>query len=96
MGTKIFGTKSAIRIGDDWESFLNEHPELRVKKRDEKIVYVMLPEEADNFTLVILDGEVAYISYCYNDNLVTYTSPTAHESKIDLYIEECDKQFAVI
>lgn len=94
MSTQNFGTKNAIRIGEDWESFLKEHPELKVKKRNGKIVYIMLPEEVDHLTFVILNEEVAYIEYFYNDDWATYTSITAHESKLDVYIKECEKKFS--
>jgi len=91
MSRQNFVTKNAIRIGEDWGSFLNEHPELRVRQRNGKVAYIMLPEEADHLTFVILNGEVAYIKYFFNEEWATYTSLDAHESKIDKSVEKYDK-----
>lgn len=53
----------AVRIGDDWDSFLNEHPDLRVVKDGENIVSVEFPPDAENSTLIILEGEVYILQY---------------------------------
>lgn len=88
-------TKKAIRIGEDWNSFLNEHSdEIQVIEKDGKIIDITLPVNAENKTLVVLNGEVAHLEYFLGNNHVRYTSPSAHKSKIYELVEEFNKKLA--
>lgn len=91
MSIQNFDTNKAIRIGEDWESFLNEHPEIKVKKHNGKILDIIFPQEAEIPTLLILGGKVAHLEYLFNGEFVKYTSPNAHESKIYELVEEYNR-----
>lgn len=93
MTNEFSRTKQAVRIGEDWESFLNEHPEIQVKTKDNNIVDVIFPNDATNRTLIILSGYITHLEYCLGDEHVRYTSPDAHKSKIYELVEEYNKNF---
>lgn len=62
----------AIRIGYDLDSFLNEHPEIRVIKAGEKITHIIIPEEVNINYLVISHGTIISFSYSYNGETFRY------------------------
>ena len=74
----------AVRIGDDWDSFLNEHPDLRVVKDGENIVSVEFPPDAENSTLIILEGEVYILQYSSTKYqcIQNFQSPKAKKSQL--------------
>ncbi len=53
----------AIRLDETWEYFLREHPDLKVVQEGDFITSVVFPADAENTTLVILEGEVYTLSY---------------------------------
>lgn len=62
----------AIKIGNDLESFLNEHPEIKLLKRDEKLKFILIPEDAIVHLLFIFDNILYELEYTYNGNLYHY------------------------
>ena len=75
----------AIRLDDDWDIFLNEHPELVIELKDGQVSNVIFPTDAENVTLVLLDNipnNVYYIQYTLpgNSDPIEYTSPEARKS----------------
>lgn len=65
--------KDAVRIGEDWDSFLNEHPEVTVKKSCGKIRNINLPSDATHVTYLISKGKVVFLEYCLNDIFIRYS-----------------------
>lgn len=63
----------AIRIGNDLESFLNEHPEIRIVKRNEKIKFIFIPKDAIVHLLFMSDNIIYELEYTYNGNLYHYS-----------------------
>lgn len=60
----------AIKIGETLQSFLNEHPEVKViRSSNGRIRRVSFPEDATIVSLVILDNEVYDLEYIYNNEL---------------------------
>ena len=59
----------AIRIGEDLDSFLNERPEIKIFKRDEKITCICIPQDAILNFLLIHEGILYELEYIYNDEL---------------------------
>lgn len=73
----------AIRLNDSWDYFLREHPDLKIIKEDDKIVSVEFPADADNVTLVIVDGKVYALSYTsslYDGEMQNFQSEKARNS----------------
>ncbi len=69
----------AVRLDEDLDCFLEEHPELSVVRRNGKIVNILFPEEAENITLIILDdvpNNVYAIQYAYNGRIFSYHATT--------------------
>lgn len=72
--------RNAIRLEKDWDSFQNEHPEIKlVKDNRGKILYLSIPEDYTiNFLLLSSDkGEVIHLSFInpeHPNELVTYSS----------------------
>lgn len=65
--------RNAVRIGDSWESFLSEHPEIQVIEENSKIVDIKFSDnDVTNCTFVILDGCVAHLEYCLNGIFIQY------------------------
>ena len=56
----------AIKIGKDIGSFLNEHPEIKVFKIDGKIKFILLLEEIQLISLIIIDNCICDLQFCYN------------------------------
>lgn len=66
--------RKAIRIETDWESFLNEHPEITVLKSDTgKIINVFFPKGSTNTTLLLFDGKVICLEYCLGNHYITFS-----------------------
>ena len=59
----------AIKIGEDIHSFLNEHPEIKIFKWDEKIQLICIPEDAILNFIFIADNTVYELEYTYNGEL---------------------------
>lgn len=57
----------AIRIGEDLDSFLNEHPEIKIYSSDGKIVSILIPDDAMINSLIIIDKILYNLDYYYND-----------------------------
>lgn len=56
-----------IKIGDDLETFLIEHPEVRIVRDFEgKIRAIYLPEDAEIFSLNISNNSLCDLCYLYN------------------------------
>lgn len=73
----------AKRLGEDWESFMSEHPELIVEKKDGKIVNIIFPPEAECRTLVLLENfpnNVYSLHYIYEGVSIDYEAPEARNS----------------
>ena len=64
----------AIRIGEDLNSFLREHPEIRIIKNNEKVTHLILPEDANINYLVIIEGTIQELNYTYNGETFHYES----------------------
>ena len=72
-----------MRLESDWESFVNEHPELTIEEKDGQIVNIIFPPEAECKTLVLLEtipNHVYALSYIYNGKLAHYEAPEARNS----------------
>ena len=71
--------KNAIRIGLDWESFQNEHPEIKlVKDFRGKIIRIHIPDEYIVSSIIFSPDktEVIYLSYIdpkHPDELVKFS-----------------------
>lgn len=63
-----------IRIGLDLDSFLNEHPEIRIHRRNDKIIGITLPYDAQIVFLYILNNELHCLEYIYKNNFVEFSS----------------------
>lgn len=72
--------QKAIRLEDDWECFLKEHPDILVEKKDGKIVNIIFPPGSEYNTLVLLSGKVYSLHYVLNDVSIDYKSPEACDS----------------
>lgn len=59
----------AIKIGEDINSFLNEHPEIRIVKRDGKIKSIHIPEDAILNFIFIADNTLYELMYTYKGEL---------------------------
>lgn len=94
MSTQNFGTKSEVRNYYDWDELLKNQPEVKVNSVKGNVTDVMLPEEVESKTLVILNGEVAHLEYCLGTQYVRYISPNAHESAIYKLIQEYNKSIS--
>lgn len=65
--------KNAVHIGDDWEGFLNEHPELKVEYiQDGYINKVIFPHDATSTYISLFDGVVHALSYCIGNSYFKY------------------------
>ena len=51
------------RTTESWEDFLSNHADLKIIKDGNNITSVEFPADAENTTLVILEGEVYTLSY---------------------------------
>lgn len=63
---------NAIRIGSDLDSFLNEHPEIKIARKNGKIVSIRIPEDALIFSLNINSNELISLEYFYEGKLWHY------------------------
>jgi len=61
-----------IQIGKDLDSFLNEHPEIKITSHDNKIIQIKIPEDAIIVSLIIADNTLCDLQYIYNDKLHKY------------------------
>ena len=60
-------------IGKDLESFLNEHPEIQIVKRQEKIIGIRIPEDIIIVSLCISNNNtIDNLEYIYNGELYSY------------------------
>lgn len=57
----------ALRIGEDLDSFLNEHPEIKIYSSNGKIVSILIPDDAIIYSLIIIDKILYKLDYYYND-----------------------------
>jgi len=57
-----------IRIGEDLNSFLTEHPEIKIHQTDGKITYISIPDEAIVHSLFIKDRILYDLEYTYKGN----------------------------
>lgn len=64
----------AIRIGKDLNSFLNEHPEIRIHRRNNKIISIILPNDAQIVFLYILNNELCCLEYIYKNTFIEFSS----------------------
>lgn len=63
----------AIRIGEDFETFLNEHPEIKITRNSEgKIKAIFIPEEADLVYISFSSQTIYELEYIYEGNLNKY------------------------
>lgn len=86
--------RNAVRIGDSWESFLNEHPEVQVIEENSKIVGINFSNnDVTNLTFVILDGCVVHLEYCLNGVFIQYTSNLYDDSLYALPIQYYQELF---
>ncbi len=72
---KISILERAIRIGEDWASFLNEHPEIDVIMESGIITDIKLPQKATHSTLLLWNGEVLFLEYYFNHSFIIFSSP---------------------
>lgn len=72
---KISILEKAIRIGEDWDSFLNEHPEIDVIASDGIITDIKLPQKATHITLLLWNAEVLFLEYYFNHSFISFSSP---------------------
>ena len=63
----------AIRIGEDLNSFLREHPEIRIQKFNEKIIAITFPEDVIVNNLLISEGILYNLIYTYNGKTYSYS-----------------------
>lgn len=64
----------AIKIGETLDSFLIEHPEVKIiRSSNGKIRRVCIPEDATITSLIILDNEVCDLAYIYNDEFYHFS-----------------------
>lgn len=57
----------ASKIGNDLETFLNEHPEIQiVRDYDGKIKRIHIPDDATIFSLIISNNSLCDLSYMYD------------------------------
>lgn len=63
----------AIRIGKDLDSFLNEHPEIRIQRRNNKITSIIIPYDAQNTFLYILNNELCCLEYIYKNEFIEFS-----------------------
>jgi len=63
----------AIKIGQDLETFLNEHPEIKITRNSEgKIKAIFIPEEADLIYISYSSQSLYEIKYIYKGELNKY------------------------
>lgn len=58
----------AIHIGRNLNSFLNEHPEIKIFKSNNKIKFILLSENVQIVSLFVIDDCVYDLQFFYNDN----------------------------
>lgn len=64
----------AIKIGNDLESFLNEHPEIKIVRDYEgKIKRIHIPDNATIFSLIILDNSLCDLAYMYEEKFYHFS-----------------------
>lgn len=61
------------KIGMDLDSFLNEHPEIKLNRIGNEIISIQIPDDAIISFLYIKDSELLHLEYIYNDNLIKYS-----------------------
>lgn len=63
-----------VKIGDDLETFLKEHPEIQVFQNYEgKIKRIHIPEEATLFSLIISNNKLWDLAYLYQGNFYHFS-----------------------
>ena len=90
MGVKEQKIKARrLREGyyEDWNTLLNEHPEISLKTEGSKVIGVNLPETAVNVTCVIINNRIYTLEYydtskTKGENHIKYVSPFASQSEL--------------
>lgn len=65
--------EKAIKIGKDLDSFLNEHPEIKIRKKNDKIIGIQIPIDADIVVLAIENSKLITLEYIYKEQLHHYS-----------------------
>lgn len=61
---------NAVKIENDLDSFLTEHPEIKIIfSTDGKIQRIQVPEDAVIVSLIIADSTLYDLQYIHNDKL---------------------------
>lgn len=55
------------------DSFLKEHPEIKIRKRNGKIIAIQIPIDADIVVLAIENSKLITLEYIYKEQLHHYS-----------------------
>lgn len=69
----------AIKLEDSLDSFLNEHPEIKISfSSNGKMRQIQIPEDAIIVSLVIADNTLLDLEYIYNNKLCRFSKKETH------------------